>query len=286
LCMFSVLHGKCCADRFSAAWYVCASHSLMCGKSRAPYFDACEMDVLRLCVPRQYTPVTKQRLTPDRNKHTDRDTDIKLLFMFSTLEFRTKVCWATCPAHSRCLSVSPSVSVSAVSLTGVGCLVFWCRGGGECGWRGAMCSEEGRGGMGRGGVCGKFAHLTLCCTVSVARLTLMHAMRMCAETRVTRHQTPDRENSQTETLTSNFCSCFQRWNAERKYVGLHAPHTLDHNFNVENMNNILMSVCVSSCVFVWCLSDWCRWSGVLGCVSLCGCSGGGGGGGLGCSPPL
>ena len=81
--------------------------------------------------------------------------------------------------------------------------------------------------------------------------------------------TPDREKPQTETQTSNFCSCFQRWNAERKYVGLDAPHTLDQNFHVENMNKSLMYVCVSSCVFVWCVSDWCRWSGVLDCVSLC-----------------
>jgi hypothetical protein len=56
------------------------------------------------------------------------------------------------------------------------------------------CAEEGRGGMGRDGVRGKLTHLTLCCTVSVARLTLMHAMRMCTETPDTRHQlTPDRD---------------------------------------------------------------------------------------------
>jgi hypothetical protein len=78
------------------AWCVCASYSLLRGKCRAPYFDACELDMLRLSVPRHDTPdtrqtpkftdkITKQRLTPNRNKHTDRDTDIKLLFMFSTL---------------------------------------------------------------------------------------------------------------------------------------------------------------------------------------------------------
>jgi hypothetical protein len=96
--------------------------------------------------------------------------------------------------------------------------------------------------------------------------------------RDTTHQTPDKHrnsqtkspnrdqhqtetNTQTETQTSNFCSCFQRWNSERKYVGLHAPHTLDQNLNVENMNKSLMSVCVSFCVCVCCVSDWC-------CVSL------------------
>jgi hypothetical protein len=63
------------------------------------------------------------------------------------------------------------------------------------GWGGVeRCAEEGRGGMGRDGVRGKLTHLTLCCTVSVARLTLMHAMRMCTETPDTRHQlTPDRD---------------------------------------------------------------------------------------------
>jgi hypothetical protein len=45
--------------------------------------------------------ITGQRLTPDRDKHTDRDTGIKLMFMFSTLEFGTEVRWATCPAHPR-----------------------------------------------------------------------------------------------------------------------------------------------------------------------------------------
>jgi hypothetical protein len=128
---------------------------------------------------------------------------------------------------------------------------------------------------------GMSAHLTLCCVVRVAHLTLMHASWICCACvcRDTTHQTPDKHrnshtkspnrdqhqtetNTQTETQTSNFCSCFQRWNSERKYVGLHAPHTLDQNLNVENMNKSLMSVCVSFCVCVCCVSNWCR-------VSLC-----------------
>ena len=76
---------------------------------------------------RQTKQRTPQRLTPNRNKDTDRATDIKLVIMSSKLECRTKVCRAICPArrkHEHKFDVSPSASLFGVSLSGVGGLVF------------------------------------------------------------------------------------------------------------------------------------------------------------------
>jgi len=87
---------------------------------------------------------------------------------------------------------------------------------------------------------GQFAHLTQCCIVSVADLT--RQTQRYTDKITGQRFTPDREKPQTETQTSNCCSCFQSWNSERKCVGLHAPHTLDQNLKVENMNKGLMSV--------------------------------------------
>jgi hypothetical protein len=50
--------------------------------------------------------------------------------------------------------------------------------------------------------------------------------------------------------TSNFCSWFQRSNADQECAGHVAQHTFIRHFNVENMNKSLISVSLSVCLFL------------------------------------